>query len=147
MRAADGARGTDDAASPGGAVDTVNGVAPIGGDVSLTASDIPSTGPSDVQADLDALKYIESAADLDACYDAHGIVDEIIRTESLEADLVAILRRAGYEIDVAAVVSKAPRNRSKHRLWTTYYDEETAALVGERDRRRPRPGRLNRPGR
>jgi len=38
-----------------GTVTSVNGVAPVLGDVSLAATDIPSTGPSTVQGDIDLL--------------------------------------------------------------------------------------------
>ena len=40
----------------GGSVDSVNGIAPVAGNVTLTAADIPSDGPSDVQADIAALQ-------------------------------------------------------------------------------------------
>lgn len=80
--------------SGGGAVDSVNGVAPVGGDVTLTASDIPSSGPSDVQADLDSLKPITSAAELETRFPAVGgvhPVDEgvefMLRTGSTEIDI------------------------------------------------------------
>lgn len=78
MRPADGLDPADDGGGgPGGDVDTVNDVAPVDGNVSLTATDIPSTGPSTVQADLDALKYIESASDLQARFPAAGGVHTI----------------------------------------------------------------------
>ena len=63
----------------------------------------------------------------------HRAIQACVRTENLERELHATLRKAGYAIDLSAVTTGQPFNASRHRDWREYYDDQTAALVAERD--------------
>jgi hypothetical protein len=67
---------------------------------------------------------------------AHNIVDLIIRTEALEEDLVRVLKSAGHDIAQQAETrlrTAQKTNTSRHRPTSDYYDDETTALVAERE--------------
>ena len=76
-------------------------------------------------------------------YHRHGIVDAVLRTERIEADLADLLGRvagarsggagplAAAGVDVAGA---ARANRSRRGRHAAYYDAETVALVAEKDR-------------
>jgi len=68
----------------------------------------------------------------------HNVLQAVVRTESLEVDLVAALETAGYEVpeDVRARIlggAGGKTNTSKHRAPSEYYDDETTELVRKRE--------------
>ena len=68
--------------------------------------------------------------------DRQNIVNLMIRTESLEDDLIRVLRMAGHEITEAAEtrIRAAQRtNTSEHGPTREYYDKETIDLVARRE--------------
>jgi hypothetical protein len=80
--------------------------------------------------DLEALKNFDSE---------NNALNFTIRVESIEDDLVEALKRAGYTLDpkkLQAIRSGAASrtNPSRHLPSGQYYDEDTARLVGEKER-------------
>jgi hypothetical protein len=70
-------------------------------------------------------------------YDRQQNVTEfMIRNESLEDDLMAILRRVGHTVDASAEArlrAAHKTNASRHRPASDYYDRETIDLVAEKE--------------
>ncbi len=68
---------------------------------------------------------------------AGSVLDATIRTDRLEEDLAAALRKAGYELTAqqAARIATAERTNSsgRSRALEDYYDAETAELVAARE--------------
>jgi hypothetical protein len=95
--------------------------------VRLHSSDIePLFGPNGVGT-LEALRDFDQR---------HNLVNLVIRNESLEADLIAVLKRVGHYIDGSAearirVAQKT--NTSSHKPASEYYDAETRELVARRE--------------
>ena len=79
-----------------------------------------------------------TAAELRSTMAATRLPDAFIRTESLADDLLDAVRRAGYRVDDALDRAVRERtvvavNRSEHRPYTDYYDDDSRQLVAERD--------------
>ena len=74
--------------------------------------------------------------DLASWYSEHTRVDEIVRLENLIPDLTRVLSRPELQLRAGALERLAksrPQNESKHEDPRSYYDEESLALVRERD--------------
>ncbi|GAB4208233.1 MAG: hypothetical protein OHK0022_37470 [Roseiflexaceae bacterium] len=92
--------------------------------------------------DLAALMSMHGPADLDALRafaDQQTLLRAVVRTEQLEADLIAALKGAGYQLSAdqqALIRERASQraNRSAHRPAAEYYDPATVRLVAERER-------------
>jgi len=86
----------------------------------------------------DVRKMISSYNDLFEYDRENSILDHVIRTESIEEDLVNVLRLCGYdspEIERRIVGSRGSKtNKSQHMGTGFYYNEETIQLVAERER-------------
>ena len=66
----------------------------------------------------------------------NNILDDIIRNENLERDVIRVLRKAGYEVgDYEEVLpEKAKRSSASiHEEPAYYYDKETIDLVGNKE--------------
>jgi hypothetical protein len=79
-----------------------------------------------------------SASDLREFDVSQNLLTDVIRSESLERDLLTALTNAGYTLDLSIRARVAARNRNKtnassHREAGFYYDEETYELVASRD--------------
>jgi hypothetical protein len=93
--------------------------------------------------DADALLGVRSFDSTEALleFDARqNVCDEILRTDSIAAELPGVFARAGYELDASQrsilaerAGSNERRNTSRHRPWREYYDAVTADLVARRD--------------
>jgi len=79
-------------------------------------------------------KNIDSFPMLRSIFESHSIVTGTVRMESLESDLVAILKQAGYEIEVDDLWEREKTNTSAHRPWPEYYDDELLDKVRQQDR-------------
>jgi hypothetical protein len=77
---------------------------------------------------------IKSVTDLER-YDAeNNLIDLLVRTESLESDLVEALQTAGHSltdqmVDIIYEASKSKVNKSARKKMAHYYDEATVELV------------------
>ncbi len=71
-------------------------------------------------------------ADVRQFYHDHAICSTFIRNERLEQDLADLLCDLGYETSAQAL-RRDKVNASKHRPYTEYYNNETVALVRNRD--------------
>jgi hypothetical protein len=81
----------------------------------------------------DGIRTLQALRDFDR---RQNILHLIIRTESLEEDLITVLKSVGHQVDGQAVarVRTAPRtNTSRHRRTADYYDAETIDLVARRE--------------
>ena len=71
-------------------------------------------------------------------YDAdQNVLDHVVRTETLEDDLLRVLHACGHDLDDACAdrIRSTPRtNVSCHRPIADYYDAETIDLVADRER-------------
>lgn len=70
---------------------------------------------------------------------ATTLIKSVIHTESLEDDLLVALEAAGYALSIeernlVRSGSKTKTNTSHHGATAQYYDEETSAMVAERER-------------
>lgn len=68
----------------------------------------------------------------------HNFVDHMIRFEHLLADLITMLRKAGYRIDKQQMTQLTDLvsdkiNASSHRHYTDYYDRKTRKLVAKHE--------------
>lgn len=66
-----------------------------------------------------------------------NLLDEIIRTESLESDFIRVLEHAGYSVEeeqLAIIESSPATNTSKRATVERYYDQETIDLIHEKDK-------------
>jgi Sulfotransferase family len=74
--------------------------------------------------------------DLRAFDRQHNLARLMIRTESLEDDLIAVLRAVDHSISQAAeakIRSAQRTNTSRHKSFVDYYDAETIALVAQKE--------------
>ena len=71
---------------------------------------------------------ISTLPGLESLFEKHGIVDEFIRTESLERDVARLLTRLGVSVDETDL-KVAKTNTSKRRNIAYYYDSESIELV------------------
>jgi hypothetical protein len=64
------------------------------------------------------------------------LIDYMIRTESLESDLLAALKLAGYRLDPETeqdIHGAAKSNTSSHRPYSEYYDDQSRQLVAQHE--------------
>jgi hypothetical protein len=66
--------------------------------------------------------------------DKHTIVTQVLRVETLNEDLLGLLKTAGLEVSPADAVQWGKHNTSVRREYSDYYDEETSLLVERRER-------------
>jgi hypothetical protein len=66
--------------------------------------------------------------------DRHTIASRILRMESLNADLLAVLQSVGIQVTLDDLDAISKTNTSTHRKYTDYYDDEAYRLVAQRDR-------------
>jgi hypothetical protein len=88
--------------------------------------------------DLESVLRVSSSAQLRSAVAAGWLPNTFIRTERLADDLLDAVRRAGYPVDDAVEQAVRERtqvvlNRSDHRPYTDYYDDDSRHLVAERD--------------
>jgi len=80
-------------------------------------------------------RSIRSPADALDFYRRCGIVDHVLRTEQVEADLERLFNMLSLPPPpIGTDTAPVHRNQSKRHQHTGYYDAETVALVLERDR-------------
>lgn len=82
---------------------------------------------------------IEDFSALKAYDEKNNMINGVIKTESLEEDLINVLQQAGHEIDATIInqiyASKSQtKNATKRHPSSFYYDAETIALVAEKDK-------------
>ena len=66
----------------------------------------------------------------------NNLVELVIRTESLEADLIGVLKAVGHDVNGAAeskLRGATRTNTSNHRPTRDYYDDETIDLVARKE--------------
>jgi hypothetical protein len=88
--------------------------------------------------DFESVLGASSSAQLGSAMGSGWLPDAFIRTERLADDLLDAVRHAGYQVDDALERAVRERtevvvNRSDHRPYTHYYDDDTRDLVAERD--------------
>ncbi|WP_237096002.1 hypothetical protein [Nereida sp. MMG025] len=66
-------------------------------------------------------------------WEAYSLVRKYVRTENLDDDLTEVLRAVGHDVTVDDLRAEKT-NTSKHKSFISYYDEETIALVAQRDK-------------
>lgn len=79
---------------------------------------------------------LKTLDDLRAFDRRHNVLDETIRVESLEDDLIRIVEAAGHELSDAdrdRIHERAPSNTSERREASFYYDDRTREIVRARD--------------
>jgi len=67
----------------------------------------------------------------------NNLIDFIIRTETLEKDLISVLGSCGYEVNdrmEKTIYGSEKVNTSDHLSYSFYYDEETAKMVFEKEK-------------
>ena len=67
----------------------------------------------------------------------NSVLDHVIKTETLEDDLIQVLGACGYDLDDQQrhrILSAGKTNTSIHLPMADYYDAETIDLVGDRER-------------
>lgn len=64
----------------------------------------------------------------------HTIAKRILRMESLNTDIHALLNSIGIDISMDTLEAIGKTNASRHLKYDSYYDEETFDLVARRDR-------------
>ena len=64
----------------------------------------------------------------------YNIVSDVLRAETLNDDLLRLLKAAGIEVPPADVTEWGKHNTTPRRAFTEYFDEETFQLVRSRDR-------------
>lgn len=88
---------------------------------------------TDFQAWTERRHALRNQSDVRQFYQDNANCSTFIRNERLEGDLAAVLRDMGIET-TAAELRRDKVNASKHRPYTDYYDDASAALVRDRDR-------------
>lgn len=87
---------------------------------------------------ISAARSFQSYADVEAHHREHYFVDVVLRNERLRDDLLQHAPDMGItrETMQAAIDSKPARSgtASKHKPWREYYDEESRALVAEKEK-------------
>ncbi len=90
------------------------------------------------KGELDRLRAIADYDQLAEHDRKNCFIDDFIRNERLESDLLAVLKRVGVNVppERAAEMTSRPRTNasSRKRGSEYYYDAATARLVGERDK-------------
>jgi hypothetical protein len=76
----------------------------------------------------------QTYAELEQFAHKHGIVGTVLRMENLNEDLLALLNRVGVAVSAMDAATWGKDNRSLHRRYPDYYDDETIGLVASRDR-------------
>ena len=66
--------------------------------------------------------------------DSHTIVSRVLRAETLDQDLLELLKRAKIDVSSADAANWGKHNISHRRAYSEYYDEETSRLVESRER-------------
>ena len=89
-------------------------------------------------ADLESTLRASTPVQLRSTVASGWLPDAFIRTERLADDLLDAVRHAGYRVDdvlehSVREATEVVLNRSDHRLYTDYYDDDSRALVAERD--------------
>ena len=84
-------------------------------------------------------KKIRNISDLSNLDSQNNILDFIIHTENLEADLIRVLTESGYPLDqeIKQAIHQHADNRintSQHEKYVYYHDQETINLIAEKDR-------------
>jgi hypothetical protein len=64
----------------------------------------------------------------------HMIVNEVLRAETLNDDLLRLLKAAGVDVSPIDVVGWGKHNTTPRRAYIEYFDEETFGLVANRER-------------
>ena len=88
---------------------------------------------------FDAVMAATTSGQLVRTLEAGFLPDAMIRTERVGDDLLAAVRKAGYEVDdaleeeVREERTAKPVNSSDHLPYTAYYDDASVELVAERD--------------
>jgi hypothetical protein len=93
----------------------------------LYASETESIFPPAGLRTLDALRNFDHN---------HNLAELVIRNESLEDDLISVLKTCGHKLDKSAEekIRKAQKtNTSKHKATGEYYDAETLELVAQKE--------------
>jgi len=75
---------------------------------------------------------IKTLADIRALFEQHCIVDEFIRTESIERDIARLLTGLGVDVNEEDLQT-AKANTSRRRDVNYYYDAESIELVREQE--------------
>ncbi len=88
--------------------------------------------------DFDDIMAAPTSAQVGRILEASFLPDAMIRTEHVGDDLLAAVRKAGYDVDdvLEAEIRERtakPVNSSDHLPYTAYYDDASVELVGERD--------------
>ena len=79
------------------------------------------------------LRSLEALRDYDR---RHNLASLMIRNESLEADLIAVLKKVGHDVGEAAearIRQAKKTNTSSHKPASEYYDAETLELVARQE--------------
>jgi hypothetical protein len=66
--------------------------------------------------------------------DKYGIVNQVLRAETLNEDLFNLLKATGADVSRQEAAEWGKFNTSSRRVHSEYYDEETCRLVLQRDR-------------
>jgi hypothetical protein len=72
--------------------------------------------------------------EVSAFADKHSIVNQVLRVETLNEDLLNLLGTIGVDVPPTEGAQWGKKNASFRRTSPEYYDEETAQLVASRDR-------------
>jgi hypothetical protein len=88
--------------------------------------------------DLESVLGASSSAQLRSAVATGWLPDAFVRTERLADDLLDAVHRAGYGVDddlerAVRARTETMLNRSDHRPYTDYYDDDSRDLVAERD--------------
>lgn len=75
-----------------------------------------------------------SLEDVKAFADKYSITQRILRMETLNEELLEVMKSAGVEVSMEQLEEIGKTNASEHRKYNDYYDEETYRLVAERDK-------------
>ena len=86
--------------------------------------------------DLETAPYFRDYFELEEYDRKHNMVDAWIKVEDLAYSLYAALKLAGYEVSRERVeaLCGVRANRSQHRPYMDYYDDESVALVLQREK-------------
>ena len=66
--------------------------------------------------------------------DANSITRRILRMETLNEELLEVMKSVGADVSMEKLEEIGKTNASEHRKYNDYYDDETYRLVAERDR-------------
>lgn len=93
---------------------------------------------SNLDSEIYANQYDVSKDGLQSLWQEHGFVDAFIRQESLEDDFIAAVTASGVTLDAEQIEQihagkNNKTNTSSRKKASDYYDDETAALVAQRE--------------